>query len=154
MTITAAIVLFVSIWAVVFFIVLPFGVVTQQEDGDIVPGVVHDVPATPPHGEDAAKCYQQGRHNGQHQTDRRPAYPLEVRQRPDEGSEQNDQQHRRGDQADGGECGGGLDPRAGGSLQHATGGGAEQHAAQQAQQVGEHVDALTPCPSVWARSAT
>ena len=44
MSITAAIVLFASIWAVVFFMVLPFGVVTQQEDGEIVPGTPASAP--------------------------------------------------------------------------------------------------------------
>jgi len=38
MTITSAIVLFVVIWALAFFIVLPFGQVHQHETGEILPG--------------------------------------------------------------------------------------------------------------------
>lgn len=45
MSITAAIVLFVSIWAVVFFMVLPHGIVTQEEDGNVVPGTPASAPA-------------------------------------------------------------------------------------------------------------
>ncbi|MEL7000580.1 MAG: DUF1467 family protein [Pseudomonadota bacterium] len=44
MTITSAIVLFAVIWAVVFFIVLPFGQVSQLEDGDVLPGTPASAP--------------------------------------------------------------------------------------------------------------
>ena len=44
MSITAAIVLFCSIWAVIFFMILPTGVVSQQEDGNIVPGTPASAP--------------------------------------------------------------------------------------------------------------
>lgn len=44
MTVTSAIVLFCTIWAVVFFMVLPQGVVSQQEDGDVVPGTPASAP--------------------------------------------------------------------------------------------------------------
>lgn len=44
MTITSAIVLFAVIWAVVFFMVLPFGQVSQQEAGDVVPGTPASAP--------------------------------------------------------------------------------------------------------------
>ena len=44
MSITSAIVLYASIWAVVFFMVLPQGVVSQQEDGEIVPGTPASAP--------------------------------------------------------------------------------------------------------------
>lgn len=44
MTITSAIVLFAVIWAVVFFIVLPFGQVSQHEAGDVVPGTPASAP--------------------------------------------------------------------------------------------------------------
>ena len=38
MSLTSSLVLYASIWAIVFFMVLPQGVVTQQEEGDVVPG--------------------------------------------------------------------------------------------------------------------
>ncbi|MGD1927125.1 MAG: DUF1467 family protein [Paracoccaceae bacterium] len=44
MTITSAIVLFAVIWAVVFFMVLPFGQVSQLEDGDVLPGTPASAP--------------------------------------------------------------------------------------------------------------
>lgn len=44
MTITSAIVLFAVIWAVVFFMVLPFGQVSQHEAGDVVPGTPASAP--------------------------------------------------------------------------------------------------------------
>ena len=44
MTITSAIVLFCVIWAVVFFMVLPFGQVSQHEAGDVVPGTPASAP--------------------------------------------------------------------------------------------------------------
>ncbi|MEM7188713.1 MAG: DUF1467 family protein [Pseudomonadota bacterium] len=45
MTITSAIVLFAVIWSVVFFIVLPFGMVSQAEDGEVEPGTPASAPA-------------------------------------------------------------------------------------------------------------
>lgn len=45
MSITSSIVLFSSIWAVIFFMVLPQGVVSQHEDGDVVPGSPASAPA-------------------------------------------------------------------------------------------------------------
>ncbi|MEM7056751.1 MAG: DUF1467 family protein [Pseudomonadota bacterium] len=45
MTITAAIVLFCSIWAVIFFMILPQGVVSQHEKGEIVPGTPASAPS-------------------------------------------------------------------------------------------------------------
>ena len=45
MTITSAIVLFAVIWAVVFFMVLPFGQVSQHEAGDVVPGTPASAPS-------------------------------------------------------------------------------------------------------------
>lgn len=44
MTITSAIVLFCVIWAVVFFMVLPFGQVSQHEAGEVVPGTPASAP--------------------------------------------------------------------------------------------------------------
>jgi predicted secreted protein len=45
MTITSAIVLFASIWALVFFMVLPFGQVSQHEAGEVVPGTPASAPS-------------------------------------------------------------------------------------------------------------
>lgn len=45
MTITSSIVLFASVWAVVFFMVLPFGQVSQHEAGEIVPGTPASAPS-------------------------------------------------------------------------------------------------------------
>jgi len=45
MSTTSAIVLFCSIWAIVFFMVLPQGVVSQHEDGDVVPGTPASAPS-------------------------------------------------------------------------------------------------------------
>ncbi len=45
MSVTSAMVLFFSIWAVVFFMVLPQGVVTQEEDGNVMPGTPASAPA-------------------------------------------------------------------------------------------------------------
>ncbi|MEM7213142.1 MAG: DUF1467 family protein [Pseudomonadota bacterium] len=45
MTITSAIVLFAVIWAVVFFLVLPWGQVSQYEAGDVVPGTPASAPS-------------------------------------------------------------------------------------------------------------
>ena len=47
MTLATSIVLFASIWAIVFFMVLPFGMVSQAEDGDVVPGTPASAPANP-----------------------------------------------------------------------------------------------------------
>lgn len=47
MTITAAIVLFASIWFLVFFIVLPLGFTSQAEAGEVVPGTPASAPARP-----------------------------------------------------------------------------------------------------------
>ncbi|MEM9061546.1 MAG: DUF1467 family protein [Pseudomonadota bacterium] len=44
MTITSAIVVFAVIWAIVFFLVLPFGQVSQLEDGEILPGTPASAP--------------------------------------------------------------------------------------------------------------
>ncbi|MFK7942983.1 MAG: DUF1467 family protein [Paracoccaceae bacterium] len=44
MTITSAIVLFAVIWAIVFFIVLPFGQISQHEAGEVVPGTPASAP--------------------------------------------------------------------------------------------------------------
>lgn len=44
MAITSAIVLFMVIWALIFFMVLPWGVVSQQESGEIVPGTPASAP--------------------------------------------------------------------------------------------------------------
>lgn len=45
MTITSTIVLFATIWAIVFFCVLPFGQVSQHEAGDVVPGTPASAPS-------------------------------------------------------------------------------------------------------------
>ncbi len=45
MTITAAIVLFAVIWFMVFFIVLPLRMVSQDEAGEVVPGTPRSAPA-------------------------------------------------------------------------------------------------------------
>ncbi len=47
MSIAASLVLFASIWAIVFFMVLPFGMVSQAEDGDVLPGTPASAPANP-----------------------------------------------------------------------------------------------------------
>ena len=47
MSIAASLVLFASIWAVTFFMVLPVGMVSQAEDGDILPGTPASAPANP-----------------------------------------------------------------------------------------------------------
>lgn len=41
----SAIVLYCSIWAVVFFMVLPFGVTSQAEAGEVEPGTPASAPA-------------------------------------------------------------------------------------------------------------
>ena len=45
MSVAASLVLFASIWAIVFFMVLPHGVVSQHEDGDVVPGTPASAPS-------------------------------------------------------------------------------------------------------------
>jgi predicted secreted protein len=45
MTITAAIVLYSVIWFMVFFVVLPLRMVTQDEAGEVVPGTPRSAPA-------------------------------------------------------------------------------------------------------------
>ena len=45
MNITSAIVLFAVIWAVTFFLVLPWGQVSQYEAGDVVPGTPASAPS-------------------------------------------------------------------------------------------------------------
>ena len=47
MTIATSLVLFASIWAVIFFMVLPIGMVSQHEDGDVLPGTPASAPANP-----------------------------------------------------------------------------------------------------------
>ncbi len=47
MGITSALVLFVVIWFMVFFIVLPLRMVTQGDAGEIVPGTHASAPAEP-----------------------------------------------------------------------------------------------------------
>ena len=47
MTITAAIVLFAVIWFLTLFVVLPIGLRTQGEDGEVVPGTPSSAPANP-----------------------------------------------------------------------------------------------------------
>jgi predicted secreted protein len=45
MTITAALVLFAVTWFMVFFIILPLRVVSQDEAGDVVPGTPRSAPS-------------------------------------------------------------------------------------------------------------
>lgn len=47
MTIATSLVLFASIWAIAFFMVLPFGMVSQVDEGDILPGSPASAPANP-----------------------------------------------------------------------------------------------------------
>ena len=47
MSVVTSIVLFCSIWAIVFFMVLPVGMVSQHEDGDVLPGTPASAPANP-----------------------------------------------------------------------------------------------------------
>ena len=47
MSLAHSLVLFASIWAVVFFMVLPIGMVSQAEDGDVLPGTPASAPANP-----------------------------------------------------------------------------------------------------------
>lgn len=45
MAITSAIVLFVVVWAMTFFVVLPLRIKTQGEAGEVVPGTPESAPA-------------------------------------------------------------------------------------------------------------
>ncbi|MFQ5624370.1 MAG: DUF1467 family protein [Paracoccaceae bacterium] len=47
MTITAALVLFASIWFLVLFVALPLGERSQEEAGDVVPGTPASAPDDP-----------------------------------------------------------------------------------------------------------
>jgi predicted secreted protein len=47
MTITAALVLFAVLWFVTLFVVLPIGLRTQDEEGEIAPGTPASAPAAP-----------------------------------------------------------------------------------------------------------
>jgi predicted secreted protein len=47
MSVTLAIAIYVVLWWVVLFAVLPIGVRTQGEDGSIVPGTPESAPAVP-----------------------------------------------------------------------------------------------------------
>ena len=47
MPVTTAIAIFFLIWWVVLFAVLPWGIRSQQEGGEIVPGTVPGAPAIP-----------------------------------------------------------------------------------------------------------
>lgn len=47
MGVTSALVLFAVIWWMVFFVVLPLRLVTQDEDGDVVRGTPRSAPVTP-----------------------------------------------------------------------------------------------------------
>jgi predicted secreted protein len=53
MTITAALVLYSVIWFMVFFVVLPLRLVTQDESGEVVPGTPRSAPADPQIGRKA-----------------------------------------------------------------------------------------------------
>lgn len=45
MTLTGAIVLFATLWFLIFFMVLPVRMVTQQDQGDVTPGTPQGAPA-------------------------------------------------------------------------------------------------------------
>lgn len=47
MTITAAIVVFAMIWFLTLFVMLPIGLTTQGEEGDVTPGTPASAPAHP-----------------------------------------------------------------------------------------------------------
>lgn len=47
MALTSAMVLYVVIWTIVFFMVNPFWQVSQAEDGNVVPGTPESAPADP-----------------------------------------------------------------------------------------------------------
>jgi len=44
---TMAVAIYIFIWWIVLFAVLPFGVRTQEEEGHVVPGTVESAPAKP-----------------------------------------------------------------------------------------------------------
>lgn len=47
MSIVSVLAIYFVVWWIVLFAVLPFGVRTQAEEGDIVPGSSHSAPARP-----------------------------------------------------------------------------------------------------------
>jgi predicted secreted protein len=47
MDLVMAIAIYIFIWWIVLFAVLPFGVRTQQEEGSVVPGTPESAPAKP-----------------------------------------------------------------------------------------------------------
>ncbi len=47
MSLTSAIAIYFIIWWVVLFMVLPWGVRTQEEDGDVIPGTAPSAPVRP-----------------------------------------------------------------------------------------------------------
>ncbi len=47
MDLTLAIAIYVFIWWIVLFAVLPFGVRTQHDEGEVVPGTPESAPAAP-----------------------------------------------------------------------------------------------------------
>ncbi|MGH1405156.1 MAG: DUF1467 family protein [Rhodomicrobiaceae bacterium] len=47
MSLSLSIATYFIIWWLTLFMVLPFGVKTQEEDGDVVPGSVESAPAVP-----------------------------------------------------------------------------------------------------------
>lgn len=47
MSISLAVALYIVIWWIVLFAVLPFGVRTQGEDGNVVPGTPESAPSAP-----------------------------------------------------------------------------------------------------------
>lgn len=47
MGIAGSIVVFIIIWWMVLFMVLPWGVTSQKEAGDITPGTAHEAPVKP-----------------------------------------------------------------------------------------------------------
>lgn len=53
MNIGAALVLFAVIWFMVLFVVLPIGLRSQQDDGDVVPGTPASSPVNPNIGKKA-----------------------------------------------------------------------------------------------------
>jgi len=48
MSVPIGIALYLVIWWTLLFAVLPFGVRTQEEDGEVVPGTPESAPAKPP----------------------------------------------------------------------------------------------------------
>lgn len=47
MTLVLGIAIYFVCWWIILFAILPFGVKTQQEEGDVVPGTAESAPATP-----------------------------------------------------------------------------------------------------------